>query len=220
MTRQTVISAIEEHKAFAIIRGISADKIRPTLNALYEGGIRLVEVTFDRKGDAQNTIDALRILASEYDKKLIFGAGTVTTVEQVKQVKELGGQFIVSPDFNPEVIKATRDNGLVSLPGVMTPTEALQAHDAGADFIKLFPGGLLGPAYLQAICAPLSDLKFVAVGGVDSNNISDFAKAGAIGFGIGSNLVNNKLVENDQFDEIQQNALKYKQAIEQLKVRN
>lgn len=220
MTRQIVISAIEEHKAFAIIRGISTVKIRPTLNALYEGGIRLVEVTFDRKGDTQNTIEALRILASEYDKKLIFGAGTVTTVEQVNQVKELGGQFIVSPDFNPQVIKATRDNGLVSLPGVMTPTEAIQAHDAGADFIKLFPGGLLGPAYLRAICAPLSDLKFVAVGGVDSNNISDFAKAGAIGFGIGSNLVNNKLIKNDQFDEIQQNAIKYKQAIEQLKLRN
>ncbi|MGR5456829.1 bifunctional 4-hydroxy-2-oxoglutarate aldolase/2-dehydro-3-deoxy-phosphogluconate aldolase, partial [Vibrio alfacsensis] len=85
----------------------------------------------------------------------------------------MGGQFIVSPDFNADVVKATRECDMVSLPGVMTPTEAVQANEAGADFIKLFPGGLLGPEYLAALSAPLSDLKFIAVGGVDADNIPD-----------------------------------------------
>ncbi|UGA56800.1 bifunctional 4-hydroxy-2-oxoglutarate aldolase/2-dehydro-3-deoxy-phosphogluconate aldolase [Vibrio sp. VB16] len=217
MMRQETISAIVEHKVFAIVRGISPNNIRPTMDALYKGGIRLVEVTFDRKNGDENTLAALDILASEFSDKLIFGAGTVTTVEQVKAVKALGGQFIVSPDFNTEVIQATRRLEMVSLPGVMTPTEAVKADAAGADFIKLFPGGLLGPSYLGALSGPLSDLKFIAVGGVDSENLAEFAKAGAIGFGIGSNLVNNTLVENKEFDKIYQNACLFKQAIESIR---
>ncbi|ASI91574.1 bifunctional 4-hydroxy-2-oxoglutarate aldolase/2-dehydro-3-deoxy-phosphogluconate aldolase [Vibrio mediterranei] len=215
--RQTTIAAIEEHQVFAIVRGLDPDNVRPTMEALYSGGIRLVEVTFDRKNGDENTLAALDILASEFQDKLIFGAGTVTTVEQVKAVKAMGGQFIVSPDFNADVVKATRECEMVSLPGVMTPTEAVQANEAGADFIKLFPGGLLGPEYLAALSAPLSDLKFIAVGGVDADNIPDFAKAGAVGFGIGSNLVNNTLVANNEFEKIYQNACRFKQAIESIR---
>ncbi|MCG9787968.1 bifunctional 4-hydroxy-2-oxoglutarate aldolase/2-dehydro-3-deoxy-phosphogluconate aldolase [Vibrio mediterranei] len=215
--RQTTIAAIEEHQVFAIVRGLDPDNVRPTMEALYSGGIRLVEVTFDRKNGDETTLAALDILASEFQDKLIFGAGTVTTVEQVKAVKAMGGQFIVSPDFNADVVKATRECDMVSLPGVMTPTEAVQANEAGADFIKLFPGGLLGPEYLAALSAPLSDLKFIAVGGVDADNIPDFAKAGAVGFGIGSNLVNNTLVANNEFEKIYQNACRFKQAIESIR---
>ncbi|MFH0262946.1 bifunctional 4-hydroxy-2-oxoglutarate aldolase/2-dehydro-3-deoxy-phosphogluconate aldolase [Vibrio barjaei] len=215
--RQTTIAAIEEHQVFAIVRGLDPDNVRPTMEALYSGGIRLVEVTFDRKNGDENTLAALDILASEFQDELIFGAGTVTTVEQVKAVKAMGGQFIVSPDFNADVVKATRECEMVSLPGVMTPTEAVQANEAGADFIKLFPGGLLGPEYLAALSAPLSDLKFIAVGGVDADNIPDFAKAGAVGFGIGSNLVNNTLVANNEFEKIYQNACRFKQAIESIR---
>lgn len=215
--RNETIAAIEEHKVFAIVRGLSPDNVRPTMQALIQGGIKLVEVTFDRKNGDSNTLAALDILATDFSEQLIFGAGTVTTIEQVQAVKSLGGQFIVSPDFNPEVIKKTRELEMVSLPGVMTPTEAVQADAAGADFIKLFPGGLLGPSYLGALSAPLSDLKFIAVGGVNADNIANFAKAGAIGFGIGSNLVNNTMVENQEFDKIYQNACQYKQAIESIR---
>lgn len=215
--RIETIAAIEEHKVFAIVRGISPNNVRPTMQALIKGGIRLVEVTFDRKNGEANTLAALDILSTEFADQLIFGAGTVTTVEQVKAVSDLGGQFIVSPDFNPEVIKKTRELEMVSLPGVMTPTEAVQADAAGADFIKLFPGGLLGPSYLGALSAPLSDLKFIAVGGVNADNIPDFSKAGAVGFGIGSNLVNNALVDNNEFDIIYQNACQFTQAVESIR---
>lgn len=212
MSRATVIEAIEAHKVFAIVRGLSPESVRPTMEAIYNGGIRLVEVTFDRVNGDEATLKALEILRDEFSDKLIYGAGTVTNVEQVEKVKTLGGTFIVSPDCNTEVIKATREAGMVSLPGVLTPTEAAVAHDAGADFIKLFPGGVFGPGYLKAVAAPLSDLKFIAVGGVDEHNLADFAKAGAVGFGIGSNLVNNKMVEACDFDTIYHNACAFKQA--------
>ena len=216
MAKQAVIEAIETHKVFAIVRGLHPTKIKDTMEALYKGGIRLVEVTFDRQNGPADTLAALEILQNEFAGRLIYGAGTVTTTEQVEQVKALGGQFIVSPDCNVDVIAATNNAEMVSLPGVLTPTEALLAHHAGADFVKLFPGGVFGPGYLKAVAAPLSDLKFVAVGGVDANNIPDFYQAGAIGFGIGSNLVNNALVEANDFDAIYQQACEYKQVINSL----
>ncbi len=217
MSRAQVIEAIETHQVFAIVRGIAPVHIRPTMEALYNGGIRLVEVTFDRENGDSDTLAALKILRDEFSDRLVFGAGTVTSVGQVEQVKALGAQFIVSPDCNPEVIAATREAQMVSLPGVLTPTEALVAHHAGADFIKLFPGGVFGPGYLKAVSAPLSDLKFIAVGGVDENNLADFSAVGAVGFGIGSNLVNNKLVEANDFDAIYRNACRFKQAIDSLR---
>jgi 2-dehydro-3-deoxyphosphogluconate aldolase/(4S)-4-hydroxy-2-oxoglutarate aldolase len=216
MSKKTVIDAIETHKVFAIVRGLHPTKIQATMEALYKGGIRLVEVTFDRQHGDADTLVALKILQNEFSGKLIYGAGTVTNIEQVAQVKALGGQFIVSPNCNADVIVATNNAAMVSLPAALTPTEALLAHNAGADFVKLFPGGVFGPGYLKAVAAPLSDIKFVAVGGIDANNIPDFYQAGAIGFGIGSNLVNNKLVEANDFESIYQQACQYKQVINSL----
>lgn len=212
-----VAELIEKHKVFAIVRGVKPEHIRPTMEALYRGGIRLVEVTFDRVNGEELTLAALEILKAEFSDKLVFGAGTVTEPEQVEKVKACGGMFIVSPDCNTEVIKATKEAGMVSLPAALTPTEALVAHRVGADFVKLFPGGVFGPDYLKAVAAPLSDLRFIVVGGVDVNNISQFAKAGAIGFGIGSNLVNNKLVEQKDFNAIYQNACEFTQVIKSLR---
>ncbi|PMO30109.1 bifunctional 4-hydroxy-2-oxoglutarate aldolase/2-dehydro-3-deoxy-phosphogluconate aldolase [Vibrio breoganii] len=217
MRREAVIEAIDEHKVFAIVRGLKPEQVRPTMEALHAGGIRLVEVTFDRVNGDASTLQALQVLQEEFSDKLIYGAGTVTSTEQVAQVNALGGSFIVSPDCNVGVIGATREAQMVSLPGVLTATEAVVAHDAGADFIKLFPGGVFGPGYLKALAAPLSDLKFIAVGGVDEHNIAEFAKAGAVGFGIGSNLVNNSMVEANDFDTIYNNARTFKQAIDSIR---
>ncbi|WP_407333375.1 bifunctional 4-hydroxy-2-oxoglutarate aldolase/2-dehydro-3-deoxy-phosphogluconate aldolase [Enterovibrio sp. 27052020O] len=214
--REETLRAIEAHKIFAIVRGIDAKHVRPTMDALYRGGIRLVEVTFDRNAEDSQTLEVLRILTEEYGDRLIIGAGTVTHVDQVSAIQNIGASFVVSPDTNVDVIKATRAAHMVSLPGAMTASEAVTAHNAGADFIKLFPGGLLGPEYLKALAAPLSDLKFIAVGGVDANNLAAFAKAGAVGFGIGSNLVNNTLIESNAFEDIYHNACRYTQALKLL----
>lgn len=209
MSKQRVIGAIEQHQVFAIIRGVSPEAAVSTVRALLEGGIKLLEVTFDRRGNDEATLETLRTIRDTFGEKVVLGAGTVTSVMQVQQACESGATFIVSPDCQPEVIRETSRLGMVSLPGAMTATEAVQANGAGADFIKLFPGGLLGPEYVSALCAPLSDLKFVVVGGVNADNLEHFAKAGAIGFGIGSNLVNKTLVEQENFDAITANARQF-----------
>ena len=116
---------------------------------------------------------------------MLIGAGTVLTEQQVALTRQAGGKFIISPDTNEQVIRATRAADLVSIPGALTPSEAMTAHRAGADFVKLFPVSSMGPAYVKAVRAPLSHIRFLAVGGVNLNNLSDFLAAGACGVGMG-----------------------------------
>ena len=132
----------------------------------------------------------------------LFGAGTVTTIEMLNLAKEAGAGFIVSPDCNPEVIKATVEAGMVSMPGAMTPTEILTAYRAGADFVKVFPTAGLGSAYIKAVRGPLNHIRLLAVGGVNEKNIADFLAAGCVGAGVGGNLVNKNWIANGEWDKI------------------
>ena len=116
--------------------------------------------------------------------------------------KNAGAQFIVSPDTNEEVIRATVAAGMVSMPGALTPTEIVTAHAYGADFVKLFPAGTQGTAYFKAVTAPLNHIRLLAVGGVNEKNIADFLAAGAVGAGVGGNLVNKTWIANGEFDKI------------------
>gem|GEM_PF-501609 len=125
------------------MRGVSADQCSKVANALYAGGVRLMEITYNQKDPAswQQTAEAIGALTEEFGAKMLFGAGTVTNVELVELTHAHGGKYIISPDTNVDVIKRTVELGMVSLPGAMTPTEVMTAHDAGADFVKLFPAG-------------------------------------------------------------------------------
>ena len=138
---------------------------------------------------------------------MLFGAGTVTNVELVELTHAHGGKYIISPDTNVDVIKRTVELGMVSLPGAMTPTEVMTAHDAGADFVKLFPAGDLGVSYLKAIRAPISHVKLMAVGGVNESNAADFVTiqpfAGLYyGLGIGGNLAKKAWIDAGEFDKL------------------
>lgn len=134
--------------------------------------------------------------------KIVVGAGTVTTVDMLKSAYDAGAKFIVSPDTNPKVIKETINLGMVSMPGAMTPTEVNLAYNYGADFVKVFPVSNLGASYIKAVCSPLNHIPVLAVGGVNQNNISDFLRCGAVGAGVGGNLVNKEWIANGQFDKI------------------
>jgi 2-dehydro-3-deoxyphosphogluconate aldolase/(4S)-4-hydroxy-2-oxoglutarate aldolase len=158
----------------------------------------------------------MRSIAAVKEKlgeKIVCGAGTVISVEQVDLAAKAGALFIVSPKADEAVIRRTRELGLVSLPGCMTASECLIAHNAGADFIKLFPASDLGTGYLKAIRAPLSHLKFLAVGGINENNAADFIRAGALGLGVGGNLVNKDWIALEQFDKISDTARKLVAAV-------
>ena len=202
--REQVIELVLQTKLVAIVRGVYGQDCLNLAKALCEGGIRALEVTFDQSNPAlwQKTADTITLLNACLGDRMVFGAGTVTTVELVNIAKNAGAKFIVSPDCEPDVIRATVEAGMVSMPGALTPTEVLQAHKAGADFVKVFPAGALGAAYLKAIAAPINHVRLLAVGGVNETNVADFMKAGAVGAGVGGNLVNKTWIAEGKFQEI------------------
>ena len=213
--RNTVIEAITKEKLIVIVRGVPREKLVPLAEAMSAGGVRLLEITFSQDGSVsdEETADRIAMLATAMTGKMFIGAGTVTRESQVALVKEAGGLFIISPDTCEGVIKKTREAGLVSMPGALTPTEVMTAHRAGADFVKLFPILDLGPAYLKAVRAPLSGIKFLAVGGIDLDNVKDFLKAGASGFGIGSGIVKSDLIKAEKYEKITELARAYVAAV-------
>ena len=202
--REQIIQKVLDKKIVAIVRGVYGEDCVNLARALCEGGIELLEVTFDQsKPESLNrTSDTIRQLVKALGDKMIFGAGTVTTLEMLELARNAGAQFVVSPDTNEEVIKATVAAGMVSMPGALTPTEIVTAHRYGADFVKLFPAGTQGTAYFKAVTAPLNHIRLLAVGGVNEKNIADFMAAGAVGAGVGGNLVNKTWIANGEFDKI------------------
>ena len=199
--REEIIKSIEENKIIAIIRGVEPEKAIKVAKALYDGGIKMVEVTFNQSAPEKfnQTTDAIKAIKENFPDILV-GAGTVLTVEQVDLAKVAGAEYIISPDTDEEVIKYTVKSGLVSLPGAYTASEVKKAHNAGADFVKLFP--CTSVSYLKAVKAPLSHIKFLAVGGVTVDNASDFIKAGAVGLGVGSSLVNKKFIDEENWEAL------------------
>ena len=151
----------------------------------------------------------IKKLTEHFGDKMVIGAGTVLTTEQVELTKAAGGAFIISPNVNKKVIERTCELDMVSIPGALTPTESVDAYEAGADFVKLFPITSLGSSYVKAMKAPLSHIRFLGVGGIDENNMQEYLKAGVCGFGIGSNIVNKKLLDSEDYAAITELARMY-----------
>lgn len=202
--RETTLKCIEQERIIAILRGLAPDTCARAVEALYAGGIRLVEVTFQQNDPASfpETARAISSLVSAFEGRLLVGAGTVTTPELVDLAVQAGADYIIAPDVNIDVIHRTRELDRVSIPGAMTPSEILAAHRAGADYIKLFPAGVLGTAYCKAILAPLSHVKLLAVGGVHEKNAADFLDAGLCGVGVGGNLANLAWIRAGNYDKL------------------
>ncbi|MBQ9748587.1 MAG: bifunctional 4-hydroxy-2-oxoglutarate aldolase/2-dehydro-3-deoxy-phosphogluconate aldolase [Clostridia bacterium] len=215
--RNQIIQAIEREKIITIVRGVAKDKLILLAEAMYKGGIRLLELTYDATGAVsdEQTAKNIEMLAEHFDGKMYIGAGTVLTEKQVELTKAAGGSFIISPDTYGAVIEKTRMLEMVSMPGALTPTEIQTAHRYGADYVKLFPATNFGVDYVKAVKAPLSHIKLLAVGGINENNMSDYLKAGISGFGIGSNIVDKKLVEAGDFSGISRLAEKYTRVLMQ-----
>ncbi len=213
--KNEIIKSVEENKIIAILRGIPKDKILSTAEALYKGGIRLLEVTFsaDKKVSDEETAEIIKMLAEGFNGRMFIGAGTVLDKEQVKLTKEAGGCFIISPNVDKEVIAETVKQGLVSIPGALTPTEICDAHKAGADFVKLFPVAGLGSTYIKAVKAPLKHIKMLAVGGVTPDNMQEFFGAGVCGFGIGSNITDMKCIEAGDWEAVTNKAKAFVEAL-------
>ena len=169
----------------AIIRGVTPADAEATGRAIFDAGIRIIEVPLN----SPEPLTSIRILADALDGQALVGAGTVLTVEDVQQVRSAGGALVVSPNTNPEVIAATVAAGMASCPGYFTPSEAFSALEAGADALKLFPAEGATPAVVKGQRAVLpKTVPLLVVGGIAPDNMGPWLEAGADGFGLGSGL--------------------------------
>ena len=217
--REEILKKIREERLICIVRGVYGEDCLKLAEALHAGGICLMEVTFDqsRPEARDKTAETIRLLQEKLGREMAFGAGTVTSREMLDMTKQAGGQFVISPDVNEEIIRGTRALGMVSIPGALTPTEVMKAYRAGADYVKIFPADTMGPAYIKALKAPLSHIPMLAVGGVNAQNLPDFLAAGAAGAGVGGNLVNKAWIAAGEFDKITACARSFTEAVRQSK---
>jgi len=179
----------------AIMRTRSSEQLLRAADAIREGGVCAIEVTMTTPG----ALSVIEQAASRYDQDVLFGAGTVLDAESARAAILAGAQFIVAPTLNHDLITLCRRYSVPVMPGAYTPTEALTAWECGADMVKIFPAGVGGPGFIKALKAPLPQIDLVPVGGVTLDNTAEFIRAGAAAVGVGSALINQKLLESKEF---------------------
>lgn len=215
MNAVTPLEYLRERKIIAIARGVNPAHILRLGDALLAGGIRMLELTYDQQAPETwaETASAIRTAEQRFGEELLIGAGTVIAPEQVWMTVEAGGRYIVTPAVQPDIIRMAKKTGIGAFPGAFTPSEILTAHEAGADAVKVFPAGVLGPEYIRAVRAPLSHIPLIAVGGVSAGNAAGFLRAGCIGLGIGGNLVNREWMAAGEWNRIAEAAKEIVQAV-------
>ena len=201
-TRSEIVADIEKLGIVSIIRLQDPARLRAVVDALIEGGVRAIEVTMTVPG----AIELIGKLAPTLSADFLLGAGTVLDADTAHRAAGAGAQYIISPVFRPDVIKAAHEDGIPAMPGCFTPTEILSAWDAGADVVKVFPATSVGPGYLKDVRAPLPQVKLMPTGGVSIDNAGDWLRAGAVAVGVGSALVDSKAVAAGQYNVIADNA--------------
>lgn len=212
---QPILQRVEEGRLIAIVRGLPPEHMLPLVEALAAGGLSMVEVTFAqaRPETWTDTAASIRAICQRFGEAVQMGAGTVMSEKQVHMAADAGARYIISPSVDAKVITETRRLGLASFPGALTPTEISEAYRLGANAVKVFPAGTLGPGYIKAVKAPLAHIPMMAVGGVNEQNAADFLKAGAIGLGVGGNLVNKEWIAQGAWDKITALARAYREAV-------
>ena len=205
----TPLLQILEHKIVAIVRGMPPKDIVDIASALYNGGVRILEITLN----SRDALPLIEQLSHEFRGKMLIGAGTVLNTKDASNAITAGAAFLISPSLDIAVIKAAKNAGVVSIPGAFTPTEILSAYNNGADIVKVFPA--LSVDYIKNILAPLNHIPVMPTGGVDAFNIKAFAATGAVAFGIGSALVKNSSIINDIY--LQELTVKAEKLINALK---
>jgi 2-dehydro-3-deoxyphosphogluconate aldolase / (4S)-4-hydroxy-2-oxoglutarate aldolase len=202
MTRAEATQEIERQGVVAVIRMQDPGRLRAVIDALAAGGVRALEVTMT----VPRAIEMIREIAPTLPSGFMFGAGTVLDAETAHRVIEAGAQFVVSPVFRREVIEACHARDRPVMPGCLTPTEILDAWDAGADIVKVFPATTFGPGYLKDVRAPLPHVKLMPTGGVTLDNAGDWIRAGAVAVGVGSALLDNAAIAAGNYAVLEANA--------------
>ena len=210
-SRSEVIRLLTEHVLIAVIRAQRSNQVLPICEALLAGGIQALEITLT----TPDAISAIRQATAKLADRALIGAGTVLNAASAHEVSAAGAEFIVSPVRKLEIIEAAHAHDRPVMIGAYTPTEAQTAHEAGADFIKIFPADKLGPSYIRSLRAPLSHLRIVPTGGVDLNTAVDFLKAGCEALGVGSSLLTPEILRTGNWAELTRLAAEYVRLIRQ-----
>jgi len=188
----SMLTHILSHKIVAIIRGAEPGDVEAIANALYEGGVKCLEVTLN----SPNALQVIENISNSMEGRILVGAGTVLNAQSACDAISAGAKFIISPITDMETIQKTKELGAVSIPGASTPTEIFSAYSGGGDIIKVFPG-TSGPGFIKEILAPLPFIPLMPTGGISLENLQEFKKAGAVAFGIGKALVDTKQKINE-----------------------
>lgn len=187
-TRRSVVDALLARGAVAVLRLPSEDWGREAVQAVASGGVTAIEVTLTTPG-------ALRLIEQlSANEQLLVGAGSVLSAEAAREAIDAGARYLVSPVFDPDVLATAHTYDVPALPGAFTPTEMLQAYKAGADLVKVFPADSFGPGYFKAVLAPMPFLELMPTGGVTPDNVGQWLDAGAVAVGLGSALIDPRLV--------------------------
>ncbi len=201
-TKVEVIAQLINPGIIAVARAQSSEQILPLSEALLAGGVRAIEITTS----TPDAIENIREVSQALGERAIIGVGTVLDVDTCHAACEAGAEFVVSPVTKPELVAAAHKHDRPIMLGAYTPTEAQTAHDAGSDFVKLFPADGLGPRFIKNLRAPLPHLRIVPTGGVTVENVGEFFNAGSVALGIGSALVSKGILTNTDWPELTRRA--------------
>ena len=209
MNKEKILEDIRMLGLVAVIRGPSRDLTIKIVDALVAGGVRGIEITYS----TPNAEDVVRELADKHGDKIVLGMGTLTEATQAASARKAGAAFLVSPVCEPDLVRAMAASGLLIMAGALTPTEVLLAHRLGSDVVKLFPGSLVGPAYVTALRGPFPTIPLMPTGGVSVANVAEWFAAGVVAVGAGSELCPPALAKAGRFEEISQKAAEFVEAV-------
>ncbi|AUG58114.1 bifunctional 4-hydroxy-2-oxoglutarate aldolase/2-dehydro-3-deoxy-phosphogluconate aldolase [Acetivibrio saccincola] len=206
MIKEKIAEWIKRYRMIAIVKGVGSLYIEDTIKALYDGGIRVVEITLQNE-DSLKSITKIR--KSNMGGKIVCGAGTVMNSQQAHSAAVAGAQFISCIHSDEDLINEIKGIDKVCIAGALTPTNIISAKESGADFINIFPAVSVTPDYFRQIKSPFGDQLLFAVGGIDLSNAYSFLRAGAFGIGVGKNLVNPRFIKEGNYRAITEEAKKY-----------
>jgi len=200
--RAATTAAVEQAGIVAVIRIKEPARLRAVVDALAEGGLRAIEVTMTVPG----AVGLIAELAPTMPSGFLLGAGTVTDADTVRRVADAGARYVVSPVYRRSVLEACHERDLAAMPGCFSPTEILDAWEAGADVVKVFPATALGPGFIKDIRGPLPQVKLMPTGGVTLDNAGDWIRAGAVAVGVGTALTDAKAIAAGDYGTLRANA--------------
>ena len=213
MNKTEVLEKVKELGLLAVIRGPSPELTAKMVEALVQGGVKGIEITYS----TPNAEEVVKALADKFGNTILLGMGTLTKPEQAISAKNAGAMFLVSPVCEDTLVKAMIDSGLLTMAGALTPTEVFRAYNLGVDVVKIFPGSLGGPSYVKALKGPFPYIPMMPTGGVNAANAADWFAAGVVAVGAGSELCPPQLAKEGSFSEISQKAADFVKTIQACK---